>query len=790
MKKLLLIIVAQFIFLLSFGQGNQVTGRITDAITNAPLAGATVILVDFKLTVIADSTGIYTFNKIPSGHSVIEVSYIGYASIVEHLDITGNIHKDYSLIPSVVENETVTVTAVASATSIRKAPIIVSRINRNELLATPSTNLIDALTRQPGISQITTGPAISKPIIRGLGYNRLVVINDGIRQEGQQWGDEHGMEIDENSVNRVEIVKGPASLIYGSDAIAGVINIITTVPNPLNTVEGSILSSYQTNNKQRSLYGNIGGNHNGFNWNAWGDYKAAADYKNKYDGKVYNSKFNERNFGGHIGVNGSWGFSHFIASNFNQRVGLIEGERDANGNFIKPLPGGLQGLPSNTDFNSLDPQVPYQYIKHLKLISENTFKVGSGRISLNLGWQKNQRLEFGNADDPAEKELHFDLGTFSYNATYHFDDKKGWTTSVGINGMQQKNTNKGEEVLIPEYSLFDIGTFIYTQKTINKTTVSGGVRYDNRSLNAEEFIEGANIKFDHFKKQFSNISGSAGISYAASKTVTLKANIAKGFRAPSIPELASNGAHEGTNRYEYGSQYLKSETSLQGDLAFELNSPHILLTAGIFYNNISNFIFYRKLNALGGGDSLIMVDGENIPAFQYAQHNASLFGGELNLDIHPHPVDWLHLESMFSYVRARFSESIEGTRNVPFIPAARWINQLRAELFATGKRIKHLNVYAEIDHTFKQANAFTGYDTETPTESYTLLNAGVNSSVVNKSKTLFSIYLLANNITNVAYQNHLSRLKYASHNTSTNRQGVFNMGRNFTIKLNIPLAFE
>src|SRR5690606_31898411 len=152
-----------------------------------------------------------------------------------------------------------------------------------------STNLIDALSTTPGVSQIATGPAISKPTIRGLGYNRLVVINDGIRQEGQQWGDEHGIEIDEYSVNKVEVLKGPASIMYGSDALAGVINIISNTPVPSGTINGNIFTNYQTNNGLTGLNGNVAGNINGFNWNAYGSYKSAYDYKNKYDGRVFNS---------------------------------------------------------------------------------------------------------------------------------------------------------------------------------------------------------------------------------------------------------------------------------------------------------------------------------------------------------------------------------------------------------------------------------------------------------------------------------------------------------------------
>jgi iron complex outermembrane recepter protein len=339
MKKIFLLLSIMLSLFVVNGQvrnRTQLSGQVLDAKSGAPLPGASIQLAESKVGTIADSTGNYRLDNVPIGHTLIEVSYAGYKSVVDHIDIAaGTNTRDFLLVSTIVENEAVTVTAVGSATSIRKTPIAISRVNKTQLLATPSTNIIDAISRQPGVSQLTTGPAISKPIIRGLGYNRLVVINDGIRQEGQQWGDEHGIEIDENSVSRIEIVKGPASLIYGSDALAGVINILTTNPVPLNTVRANVLSGYSTNNQQRSLFGSIGGNHTGFNWSAWGDYKAAADYKNKYDDRVWNSKFNEKNFGGYVGYNGAWGFTHLIVSNFNQKLGVIEGERDANGNFIK-----------------------------------------------------------------------------------------------------------------------------------------------------------------------------------------------------------------------------------------------------------------------------------------------------------------------------------------------------------------------------------------------------------------------------------------------------------------------
>ncbi len=769
------------------------TGKITDVVTGEPLAGASVYLPDLKVGVTSNAQGIFLLQNIPAGKYLLEISFTGYASVIATVDINGNMEKDFSMSHSYVENEAVTVTGVSAATSVKRTPIPVNILRKEELLRGVSTNLIDALGKTPGISQVSTGPAISKPFIRGLGYNRVVVVNDGIRQEGQQWGDEHGIEIDEYNVTKAEVLKGPASLMYGSDALAGVVNIISILPAPQGTIKGNVFGTYQTNNRLRGFHADLGGNHQGFIWGAYGSYKGAADYKNKYDGYVFNSKFHEDALGGYIGLNKNWGYSHLYTSYFNQHVGLVEGDRDdATGQFLKQVnDNGTQGkaIATDKDFKSIDPYVPRQRIQHFKIATDNSFNVGNDRLTLTVGYQRNQRQEFGNVLKPDEKGLWFDLSTVNYNVQYHFAEKNNWKTSIGVNGMQQTNKNKGTEQLIPEYSLFDIGGFIFTQKRIDKVTLSGGIRFDNRSLDSKELEDGGDVKFQHFKKDFSNVSGSAGISYEASKTVTLKFNVARGFRAPSIPELASNGAHEGTNRYEYGSRDLKSETSLQVDAGVEVATPHVSLAANVFYNAVNNFIYYRKLQSANGGDSIIADGSRELFAFRFDQHNASLYGAELNLDIHPHPLDWLHIENTFSYVRGTLSQEQDGSKNLPFIPAARLINEVKAELLPKGKTIRHLYVKVELDNTFAQNDPFTGYNTETKTSGYSLLNAGLGGDFMSKGKTLFSLFFAANNIGDVAWQSHLSRLKYAPENLVTGRTGVFNMGRNFSVKLNIPLSF-
>ena len=766
---------------------NALAGKVLDKKNNVPLAGATVYVNDLKIGVATDADGRYTLNNIPPGKHLVEISFIGYGTQSEFVEINGDVKKDFGLSPEIVEKNEVVVTGVSGATQSKRTPTPIDVMKRQELIQLTATNLVDAISHKPGIAQLSTGPAISKPVIRGLGYNRVVTVNDGVRQEGQQWGDEHGIEIDEYSVSRVEILKGPASLIYGSDAMAGVINIITNTPAPEGTIQGNIISNYQTNNSLRGIGGNLRGNYHGLNWNAYGSLKAAGDYQNKYDGRVYNSKFNEKNYGGYIGYNKSWGYSHLIFSNFRQDLGLIEGDRDSNGNFVKSLPGGATEIPTSSDFSSTNPQIPMQNIRHFKIVSDNSFNLGEGRLSVNLASQRNQRMEFGNADAPDEKSLWFNLRTLTYSAIYHWAERSSWRTSIGVNGMSQRNENKGLEALIPEYRLFDFGWFLYSQKNWEKVSLSGGLRFDNRTVNSDQLLDSTGIKFKSFKKEFSNASGSVGISYQPSSLVTLKLNAARGFRTPGIPELASNGRHEGVNRYEYGNLDLKSETSFQADAGVEINSEHLSFEASLFYNRINNFIFYRKLTAVGGGDSTIEIDGDKVPAFQFDQHQATLSGLEIVLDIHPHPLDWLHFENTFSYVRGQFSEPIEGTKNIPAIPAARIISQLGGTFYKEGKVIRNLIIRLELDANFSQNKAFTAYNTETTTPGYTLFNATLGGEVQAHNKTLFSIYLNALNLTDVAYQNHLSRLKYAAENPITGRMGVFNMGRNFSIKVNVPI---
>ena len=309
-KKIGGIIVFLLLTLSNVFAQNELNGTITDATTKKPLEGVSITLPDLKTGAITNASGQYTIQQIPAGTFLIQTSIVGYEGQIIALNIHGKTTQNFNLSVTNAALPEVTVTGVNNASNYRNNPAPVNIIHQTELQQNIAANIIDAIQLTPGVSQTTEGPALSKPVIRGLGYTRVLVINDGIRQEGQQWGDEFGIEIDPNDVDRVEIVKGPSSLSYGSDAMAGVINFLAPDPLPEGKVKGALLLNYQTNNGLKAASLNLAGNLKGYLWDIRYSSQQAHDYKNPYDGYVWNSRYGVNNFKAILGVNKKWGYSH------------------------------------------------------------------------------------------------------------------------------------------------------------------------------------------------------------------------------------------------------------------------------------------------------------------------------------------------------------------------------------------------------------------------------------------------------------------------------------------------
>lgn len=770
----------------------SLSGKITDKSTGEPLPGVSIYFPDLKTGTISQVNGTYFIDKLPATKLLVQARFMGYKMATETIDLTTTQSFNFTLEESVTEISEVVVTGQSGGIENNRTPSPIAIVPHTQMLQNASSNIIDALTKVPGVAQITTGSGISKPVIRGMGYNRVVVVNDGIRQEGQQWGDEHGIEIDENTVNRVEILKGPASLAYGSDAMAGVINMISAPTQPEGSVKGNISSNYQTNNGLVNNSANLSGNKNGFSWDVRYSNKMAHAYHNKYDGYVYNSGFREQAVNTTLGINRSWGFSHLHLSMYALKPGIVEGERDSlSGKFLK----ANTEIADNSDFHSYQPEAPFQKINHYKAVWDNRFFIGQSKLEATIGLQQNRRKEF---ESPTEYGLFFLLNTLSYDLKYVLPESNNWKLSTGINGMGQQSENRGTEFLVPEYTLFDFGVYAIASKRIGKLDISGGLRYDTRSEDGHSLYlnengevvsasePNATERFSAFSRTFSGISGSIGATWQISESVYSKLNISRGFRAPNIAELGSNGVHEGTQRYEIGNANLKPETSLQLDYALGLNTTHVSAELNVFTNEVNHYIFSNKLSSLQEPDPLFY----NLPAFRFSEGNARFYGGEFQIDIHPHPLDWLHLENSFSFVNGTLKKQPDESRYLPFIPAPVWVSDIKAEFNKVNRFLANSYISVGIEKNWKQDHFYAAYDTETATPGYTLLHMGLGTDFVSGNKTRFSVYISANNLTDVAYQSHLSRLKYVGYNYANGRAGIFNMGRNISFKLIIPINFS
>ena len=647
-----------------------------------------------------------------------------------------------------LELKEVIITGTVGDMKMKESPMPIAVLKAKEIREIPSTNIIDAIASQPGVSQITTGGGISKPVIRGLSYNRIVVINDDVRQEGQQWGDEHGIEIDGNEIGSVEIIKGPASLMYGSDAMGGVLVFHGLPTAPDGTfIKGSFNAEYQTNNGLVGGSLNLGGNKKGFNWNAHYTEKHAHSYKNSHDGYVPNSQFNERALSFRAGLIKKWGFTNIKLGYYNINPSIVTGPNDS----INP--------------ETYSHGLPYQRVHHYKAVSKTFINLPSGNLKIVLGYQQNQRKEY--EESPDEYGLFLKLHTLNYDVRYVREFDNDWKFSTGVNGMGQMSRNLGEERLIPDYSLFDAGIFATASKAMGRWNLSGGVRFDHRHLESQSFVEEGVERFKDFKRYFNGVTGSVGATFEVTERFGLKMNLSRGFRTPNISELASNGVHEGSQQYEIGNSDFNPEYSLQGDFGFDFATRHIEIQASLFVNHIQDYIYLHRIDS-------IIVPG--IMTYAYAQGNAMLWGLEAGIDFHP--IHALHLGSTFSYVNAQLLNQPEEMKYLPLTPAPRLSFDVKYELTHDGTVFNNAFVMAKLDWYMRQDNYFAAYGTETPTPSYALFGVSVGSDLLYRGRKIAELHLIADNLFDVAYQDHLNRLKYL---------GLYNMGRNIVFKLVVPI---
>lgn len=731
-------LIALFIGFSIFANGqNKLNGSISDN-HNKPLSGVTISIPEIHKETISDDSGNYFFTNLPSGTFKIVFSFIGFETQTKSISVIQNEQKIDIVLEEIMHQMDEVIVSTAFNKVQSQNVMKVEHQSMKALQQKGTATLIEGLATIPGVSQVSTGTSIGKPVIRGLSGNRVLVYSQGVRLENQQFGEEHGLGLNDSGIESVEVIKGPASLLYGSDAIGGVLYFNPEKFAKPNTFEGNFNQKLFSNtNGSNSSIGVKTSNEN-FKILARGSFNSHADYKIPTGDRVTNTRYNETDFKTAIGFSNSK-ITSTLRYNFNKLdLGIPE-----------------NGISDQTTTHKTT--FPKQAVFANILSLNNTIYFKNSKIDADLGYISNNRSEF---EDSNIAILKMQLNTFNYNIKYYLPKLGKFESIIGSQGMHQTNANSGEELLIPDATTNDFGVFGTANYEWNKNVIQAGIRFDTRNVTSiENGILGDEGYFQAIDKKFQSFNSSLGFKTNLKENMTLRLNLASGFRAPNLAELTSNGVHEGSNRYEIGNSNLKNEQNFQTDLNVEYRNPHFELFVNGFYNHINNYIFISPNGTITNG----------FDSYDYTQANANLYGGEAGIHFHPHPLDWLHITSSF--------ESVTGEKQngdyLPLIPANKWNNAIKTE-FKETKYLKDSFAVLNIEYNLDQNNPS---QFETKTNDYTLVNLGFGGKVT-LGKTVFDVNLNANNLFDKTYISHLSRLK---------TDGIPNIGRNIVMGVNFNI---
>ncbi|WP_041801606.1 TonB-dependent receptor [Flagellimonas ruestringensis] len=763
MKQLYISMLLALVPLFAYTQ-NTLSGKILDAETGEPLEQVSVYIPQLENGTVTDQNGNYSLKNLPEGNYKLVISYIGFETYSTSIEINSeNNQFDYQMSPSAIEMDEVVLSTPFHKLQ-RENVMKVEQKSMEELKQQGGITLSEGITNIPGVSSVSTGVGIGKPVIRGLSFNRVLVYTQGVRLENQQYGGEHGLGINDAGISSVEVIKGPASLLYGSDALGGVLYLNPEKFEASGETSGDVNMRYFTNTLGYNANAGFKTSGEKLKFLVRGAYATNADYETGDGTSVTNSRFNEADLKTGLAYQASK-FKTELRYNYNaSELGI-------------PEEIGVQN-------NDRDPLMPYQELSTHIISSKNNFFFKKSSLEATFGYTVNNRKEFEEhhheeehegeehegeehtEEEHAEEEheegegaaLDMRLSTLNYNIQFNPQWGK-MTTIFGVQGMHQTNENFGEEVLVPNATTNDFGVLATSHIHFNNSDLQIGLRYDLRSINGEESgIEGDEEYIPALNKDFNSFNAAVGYRMDLTQNVMGRLNLATGFRAPNLSELTSNGLHSGANRVEIGNPDLDSEQNFQVDLALEYGNKHIEAYVNTFYNIINDYIYLEPTGEFRELD----------PIYNFQQQNATLYGGEFGFHLHPHPLDWLHLESSYDIV---FGE-LEDKSDLPLIPANRWTNTFRVEW----NKNQDYKYYAFVTlQTFFDQNKVA--DFETPTSRYNLFNVGVGGDIrIFNQKVGYSI--TGNNLFDKNYISHLSRLK---------ADGIANIGRNISFNLNIPL---
>lgn len=775
----------------------ELNGSIVDE-HNEPLTGASVYLFPIKKGAITNASGDFSINSLSKGRYTIEISFVGYKTLIDTIAFDGNKKYKFQLDVSALSLQEVVVTDNYAETRKKEESLNIEIVNDDYLKQNLGGSLMSSLERLPGVTTIDIGSGQSKPVIRGLGFNRVVVVENNIKHEAQQWGADHGLEIDQYAVDNIEVIKGPASLMYGSDAIGGIIDMKNKKIPAENSFGGTIDLTGKTNNDFLGTSVSLYGRKKWFFASVratllgYGDYKVPTDSVDIYSYRAALYKNHLRNTAGKeqdlhftFGIIQKQFQSKFFISRVNSKSGFF-----ANAHGLEP-----RNVDTDLyDKSSRDIQYPYQTVNHIKAINRSFYKWDKLRLEFDLGFQRNFRQEWSQYVQHGympptfpdtlifnpDLERQFEKQVYSGNLKFLYKVSDKTQFNYGVSSEYQDNQIDGRGFIIPAYNQFSLGGFVFAKYNISdKSLVQAGIRYDYGYINTEEYfdwfpspvIENSDTTMQYLQRagninrSFSNVTWSVGYNFNPGEW-SYKVNIGKSFRMPIAKELAANGVNYHHFSYEVGNSDLSPEISYQLDAGIEYSTKRFAIGTTPFLNYFSNYIY---LNPSSEHDRLY---GNGNQVFYYTQSQVLRYGAELHA--HYELFKSLQLGIIGEYV---YSEQLSGEKKgftLPFSPPLSGIFNIKYKR----QKMKFVeNAYLSIDYriTAPQNNIVPPEET---TNGYQVVNLGLGGDIVFKNKRI-NISMQVQNLFNTRYFNHTSYYRLIN---------VPEPGRNFIVNISIPFS--
>ncbi|MFD2100517.1 TonB-dependent receptor [Flagellimonas iocasae] len=742
----------------------SVRGNIVNSETSQPLENASVYISQINKATASDTNGNFQFSGLGKGVYSLQVSFLGFESEVETLTVEDEkeVIINIKLDPQPFAIQEVVV-AAAYEKPQQEETFKIDVIPKEQLSKTGGMSVMDIIPRVPGVDAVTTGPLVSRPVIRGLSSNRVLTIVDAIRFETQQWDDEHGIGINELGMDHIEIIKGPSSLLYGPEAMGGIVRFVEEKPAEVGTTKADVEAMAYSNNRGGRVEASIKSSKENFNWGFRALGKLLSDYfYDGFDFRVPNTRLLEYGAKGFAGINKPWGNSK-LSYTFNKAYyGILDGK-----DIVKDEDGRIINIDSlEKEKFPFEIEAPYHGVTDHRIISKTTLLTGASTIKATLGYQNNHRTENEELAGSKKGYTYLDmiLKSYTYDVKWVMPTMHNFHTIVGSQGMLKTNTNgdDGTTQLIPDATIKDIGLFGVSRYEQDRYNFSVGVRYDHRNLDTEE-SQDPSVFQPAISRSYDNLSYSLGAAFEPIEHLIFRASVATGYRSPNLNELMSNGVKLESQRFEVGNSDFTKETNTEFDGSIAYEGKEISMEGSAFYNSINDYIYITPTSeeVSSNLDPDVMV-----PLFEFQQNDAHIYGGEFMLNVHPTAIPWGHLESSVSTLKGQRSDN---DAYLYQMPPTKWNN----DVFITWDHLGQLTGWTLNVGTNTSFEQHQVAPNEMETDGYTLLHLGLDTHFKK-----MEFFLNANNVLDTKYLNHMSRFRSYE---------IYSPGRNISLGIKMPL---